>query len=49
MRLFKTVTTCRWQFARNDTFGEESKLHDAITEAVCRWPLVERDIMSELL
>ena len=29
MCLFRTVTTCHWQFARY-TFGDESKLHDAI-------------------
>ena len=28
--LFRTVTTCHWQFAKNYTFGDESKLHDAI-------------------
>ena len=28
--LFRRVTTCHWQFARNYTFGDESKLHDAI-------------------
>lgn len=27
---FRTVTTCHRQFARNDTFGHESKLRDAI-------------------
>jgi len=28
--LFRTVTTCYRQFARNYTFGDESKLRDAI-------------------
>ena len=34
--LFRTVTTCYRQFARNYTFGDESKLRDAIS--VSAWP-----------
>ena len=33
---FRTVTNCYRQFARNDTFGDESKLRDAIS--VSAWP-----------
>jgi hypothetical protein len=32
--LFRTVTTCHRQFSRNDTFGDESKLQDAINVKV---------------